>query len=722
MMQKININKWHILPGFFIGLFFFIVYNLNLFIKWERMFHNSLVVKNNYKINQKKIRKDLNYIVIFSSSLKKMEQEYNMGWPWRRKYYGKLVDFLSKAGAKSIIFDFFFSEKSVYNISEKPPFYKVNDDLEFADSLKKKKNITIGFLAKDQKINFNLKSEPFYKSRLSSYLKINKQSVGLNISKKIILPIKILRKSVTKIGYIGVEPDEDGIYRRISAGVIHAGRFYPNLALASYLDLFSIKKLELNGSILKAGKLRIPLDSQGNIRVKYYGDTNVYQDYNIYNLIYFYDKLNEAFRDYKRKYKNINFTFNDILINQKSYAKVTKLNNNIPVIKGKVIKKGSILKAALFYKPGMFKDKIFIICSAAPGLYDTLPNPFSPDEPAAHLHMSLLNNLLANDLITEIDNKWLTGLVMLLLCTLLNFVALRYPLSLISVITCICLFLIVAIANVLFYYANVVLHFLTLLLAIIMALITAIVLKYNQERKQRLLITLWLEHMVKISRLVSNSKDMNELLKMILEKMIKITGARRGVLAVFEQEHKYLNFNTFEGLNQTHEDFPHIKKIIEEVRYSEKNILFSAENISHIKVVHEIKAKSLFCFPLYNEERLIGIIYLDSKVSSLLFQKEDLKLLYAFGNQFSMIIENAYLNKKYKKRKINQVKLEELCKTHDITLREKEMLVLLLKGFSQKEVSKKAYISQGTVKKHIHNIYQKFAIKEKDEIFELFLN
>ena len=36
------------------------------------------------------------------------------GWPWPRDYYAGLVQYLAQAGARAIVFDFIFSEKSIY--------------------------------------------------------------------------------------------------------------------------------------------------------------------------------------------------------------------------------------------------------------------------------------------------------------------------------------------------------------------------------------------------------------------------------------------------------------------------------------------------------------------------------------------------------------------------------------------------------------------------------
>lgn len=50
-----------------------------------------------------------------------------------------------------------------------------------------------------------------------------------------------------------------------------------------------------------------------------------------------------------------------------------------------------------------------------------------------------------------------------------------------------------------------------------------------------------------------------------------------------------------------------------------------------------------------------------------------------------------------------------------LTPREKEILDLLAKGYLYKEVAEQLFISKGTVKKHIYNIYEKLHVQNRTE-------
>ena len=50
-----------------------------------------------------------------------------------------------------------------------------------------------------------------------------------------------------------------------------------------------------------------------------------------------------------------------------------------------------------------------------------------------------------------------------------------------------------------------------------------------------------------------------------------------------------------------------------------------------------------------------------------------------------------------------------------LTIREREMLDLLAKGYSYKEIADQLSISFETVRTHIHNIYEKLHVQSRTE-------
>ncbi len=66
--------------------------------------------------------------------------------------------------------------------------------------------------------------------------------------------------------------------------------------------------------------------------------------------------------------------------------------------------------------------------------------------------------------------------------------------------------------------------------------------------------------------------------------------------------------------------------------------------------------------------------------------------------------------------------LEKHFKNYQISKREQEIVALLIKGKTYKEISEELFISISTVKTHAGNIYKKCGIKNRNELNHLFYN
>ena len=59
--------------------------------------------------------------------------------------------------------------------------------------------------------------------------------------------------------------------------------------------------------------------------------------------------------------------------------------------------------------------------------------------------------------------------------------------------------------------------------------------------------------------------------------------------------------------------------------------------------------------------------------------------------------------------------------THALTKREREVMLLVAEGLSNKEVGRRLGLSEGTVKIHLHNIYTKIGVSNRTELANLAL-
>ena len=66
-----------------------------------------------------------------------------------------------------------------------------------------------------------------------------------------------------------------------------------------------------------------------------------------------------------------------------------------------------------------------------------------------------------------------------------------------------------------------------------------------------------------------------------------------------------------------------------------------------------------------------------------------------------------------------QNKQTEFFEKFNITNREKEIILLLIKGHSYNQLAEELSISLTTVKTHVHNIYRKAEVKNKIQLINL---
>ena len=69
--------------------------------------------------------------------------------------------------------------------------------------------------------------------------------------------------------------------------------------------------------------------------------------------------------------------------------------------------------------------------------------------------------------------------------------------------------------------------------------------------------------------------------------------------------------------------------------------------------------------------------------------------------------------------KINNIIIDEISQKYELTAREKEILIFLVQGYSNKDISEKLCISLATVKTHIYNLYIKTGVKSRTGLINL---
>lgn len=139
-----------------------------------------------------------------------------------------------------------------------------------------------------------------------------------------------------------------------------------------------------------------------------------------------------------------------------------------------------------------------------------------------------------------------------------------------------------------------------------------------------------------------------------------------------------------------------------------------------IKRLKEKKFKGLFMmFTVYDDDENI-FEALQAGASGYILKKtpptkflESLSEIHQGGSPMSTHIARRVVQ-------VFQNKKQQSKDVDILTLREREILELISKGFLYKEIADQLYITTGTVKQHIHKIYEKLHVQNKTEAINKF--
>jgi len=95
-------------------------------------------------------------------------------------------------------------------------------------------------------------------------------------------------------------------------------------------------------------------------------------------------------------------------------------------------------------------------------------------------------------------------------------------------------------------------------------------------------------------------------------------------------------------------------------------------------------------------------------------------LLYFAGDLPLIFLTKSHLERNTLQIKNNIVPLEELFQRYGISIREKDIIIKISEGKTNKEISEELFISIQTVKDHNYNIYKKVEVKNRVQLVQKF--
>lgn len=350
-------------------------------------------------------REDIDDVVIVEiddESLARLGRFQN----WPRLYHAKVVDYLAQGKAKAVVLDILFAESDslmpeviqLYNDTKRDEVYRLIRELKVPLKIPQVPNaidavlyawgydLDFGRVAGDcgnVYFPFHINTGPVNDS---TDLPIRDRAFrfGPQVSNKyaymlsagdlykvgeIILPVSVLLSSARGTGHYNIEPDEDGVTRRIPPFLALGDRCYPSMDFQIAMDQLGVKPSEVTvqlGKEIRFGdKLRIPVDEDGRMLITYFGNF--------------------------KKFRYI------------SYADI--LQELVPA--------------------EYFKDKTVIIGATAAGLMDLRVVPFNNTFPGPEIHANIIHTLLTGKFIRTLP-WWLNLAVVVGFALLTVLVSLRF--------------------------------------------------------------------------------------------------------------------------------------------------------------------------------------------------------------------------------------------------------------------------------------------------------
>ncbi len=162
---------------------------------------------------------------------------------------------------------------------------------------------------------------------------------------------------------------------------------------------------------------------------------------------------------------------------------------------------------------------------------------------------------------------------------------------------------------------------------------------------QRLMDRQRLSSIITVSQDISSILDIDELIDTILAKAIEVTGAQNGALFLVDETGAELVVRAATGPDA--DEAAHSRHIVADVfRHAKTVISLNAEADRALGEYHSVVEqglKSVLCVPIRQHERVLGVCYLDNRLSSGVFTDEDARVLEALMAQAAIAIENSAL-------------------------------------------------------------------------------
>jgi adenylate cyclase len=296
---------------------------------------------------------DIIVIILDQPSIEWALAERGWAWPWPRKAYAELLEYMNISGAAATVFDVIFSEPSVYGIEDDEAFIKANQEYNRAVHtvfLSTRWGNVYSWPENTQAKLFDLNN---FDPIISRYDLVKSLNESGDYQTGAQFPIPGLLSSTGGIGNVSSLLDSDGVVRQSRLFALFDGKAVPGLSAATLLTTGLNANISYNekGRSIQWENSRIPVSKSGGTLLRFKGNLNRYIPYSICS----------------------------VLQSAEAYA-------------------GG--EEPLLY-PEDFTGKYVFFGYYAAGLFDICTTPIESVYPGMGVHVTMLDNILSDDFIKE---------------------------------------------------------------------------------------------------------------------------------------------------------------------------------------------------------------------------------------------------------------------------------------------------------------------------------
>ena len=152
-----------------------------------------------------------------------------------------------------------------------------------------------------------------------------------------------------------------------------------------------------------------------------------------------------------------------------------------------------------------------------------------------------------------------------------------------------------------------------------------------------------------ITRSINMTQDLNQLLELIVDSAIVLVKAQRGFLMLFDKNGN-LESKVTRHIDKNilaEEELEFSKTIVNQVLAASESVFLSSiykdKTFKISKSIEILGLRMVMCVPLKVKDRLLGVLYVDSRSETENFTKLEERILEAFAVQASVAIDNSSL-------------------------------------------------------------------------------